>query len=63
MADKKGVVKNMLAKTVNHWGPDKLIAVLAGTGSTALAVLFMLAFFLPNDPMELIEIINNKEEN
>ena len=62
MADKKGVVKNMVAKTVNHWGPDKLIGVLAGTGSTALAVLFLLAFFLPNSPMELMEIIENKEE-
>lgn len=63
MADKKGVVKNMVAKTINHWGPDKLVGVLAGTGSTALAVLFLLAFFLPNSPMELMEIIeNNKEE-
>ena len=62
MADKKGVIKNVIAKTVNHWGPDKLVGVIAGTGSTALAVLFILAFCLPNNPMELIEIINNNKE-
>lgn len=55
--------KKFLAKIINHWGIDKTIGVLTGTGATTLTVAFILALLLPNNPMEVIEIIeNNKEE-
>ena len=55
--------KKILAQIINHWGMDKSISVLLGTGATTLISAFILALALPNDPMEVIEIIqNNKEE-
>jgi hypothetical protein len=55
--------KKVLAQIINHWGMDKSISVLLGTGATTLIAAFILALALPNDPMEVIEIIqNNKEE-
>ena len=54
--------KKILAQIVNHWGMDKSISVLLGTGATTLIAAFILALALPNDPMEVIEILNNKEE-
>lgn len=56
--------KKVLAKIVNYWGVDKTVGVITGTGATTLAMAFLLTLLIPNDPMEVIEIIeNNKEEN